>query len=156
MSTQPELNSKIAPSRSARDQQDYIGAIGDKVANDQPLTDTERQFLADALRDVRRGEKADNAFGIRARRGERRCIDPGLTPSMQRRALAMGWIAVARLPDPEGFGYTLEKAFDEAAKYFDYSVDTLNSYWKADLKKLLVTREGPFFYPPPSRDRIPI
>jgi len=138
--------------------QQSIGAIADKLRANRPLSDEERLLLADALADIRAGKRADEAFGLRAKRGEKRSLRTHERNAELDRALAMTWIATAIMPEPHGFGWTLTKACEqaEATGFFSFTCETMQTYWKQDLSRNASLRDGMLWNPKePDTDLIP-
>ena len=91
-------------------------------------------FLLKALRKIGEGGDANEALGVKARRGERK--NPESTAKARNVRFAMSFIATLIAPESEGGrGMALEDAIDEAAKKlksevnFGYTRETLSHYW---------------------------
>ena len=92
------------------------------------------KFLFKALRKIGEGGDANEALGVKARKGERK--NPTNTAKANHVRFALSFIALLISPEAEGgFGIDLEDAIDEAAEkfkdeaYFGYTAETLKHHW---------------------------
>ena len=93
-----------------------------------PTEDT--KFLSSALIEIASGKDANDALGVKAKRGERKGEYERL--SKIRLQNFMSWVTLATKPiDQEGQGYTLKKAIKIAKENFKDlpSEATLHRYW---------------------------
>ncbi|MDA0681123.1 MAG: hypothetical protein O2880_12400 [Proteobacteria bacterium] len=121
---------------SVIDGQERLRKIGRRVASETAISKKDRAFLSAALIDIADGKDAAAALGVKAKRGERKSK---LSHEQSRKSkrtmqLALGWIAVAKLPKKEGgLGLTLEgacaKLGENDLKAFGLTEATLRSYW---------------------------
>jgi len=93
------------------------------------LTKEDRSFLVKAFLDINRGIDANEALGVKAKRGERKKVDPIAQVAM---------ICIAKLIEPVeegGFGMSIADAIAEAARTgkneasFGMTEDSLRYYW---------------------------
>jgi len=110
-----------------------IKSFAEQLKNKQPLTAEQYQYLANVFERIGNGEDANHVLGINYKRGS----SEKDAEARQQISLAMHWIASAIQPETnEGLGYTLDKAFEEAEKYFrDFSYEMLKKHWYALDKK---------------------
>ena len=91
-------------------------------------------FLFKALRKIGEGADANEALGVKARKGERK--NPRNTAKANHARFALSFIAVLIAPEVDGgFGMDLKEAIDHAAEKFKnearfgYTTETLTHYW---------------------------
>ena len=99
------------------------------LENDAALNQNDRSFLVKAFLDINSGIDANEALGVKAKRGERKTVD-------SRPQSAMNYIAKLIKPvDVGGLGMTVEEAIaytaedDEMDGSFGLSEETLRYYW---------------------------
>ena len=103
----------------------------------ESLSLIDREFLCEALGKIANGEDAKTALDVKARRGERtsKASHEAQKTSDKRLILALGWIAAAIAPEPEGYGLTIEGAIARIVegsvfgKAFGFTEETLKTYW---------------------------
>jgi len=93
------------------------------------LNENDRSFLVNAFLEINRGIDANEALGVKAKRGERKTVD-------SRPQSAMNYIANLIKPvDLGGLGMTVEEAIvytaedDEMGGSFGLTEDSLRYYW---------------------------
>ncbi len=93
------------------------------------LSESDRFFLINAFLDINRGIDANEALGVKAKRGQRKTFD-------SRAQLVMTWIAAVIKPISEGgLGMSVDDAIEEAARTrkneasFGLSLETIRYYW---------------------------
>ena len=98
------------------------------------LSAPDTNFLIHALRKIGAGGDANEALGVKVRKGERK--KPANTIRTNQPRLALSYIATLIAPVSEdGSGMALEDAIEKAAKkfkgkpQFGYSAETLTHYW---------------------------
>ena len=95
------------------------------------LSEDERDFLALALDSIGHGAEAKAAFGVKAKRGERR--SPKEAAKADRIRFAMSFIAAATTTEVTEFftrqPISLKEAMESAAARFRFDVDSLRTYW---------------------------
>lgn len=93
------------------------------------LNESDRSFLINAFLDINRGIDANEALGVKAKRGQRKKVDPIAQVAM---------ICIAKLIEPVeegGFGMSIADAIAEAARTgkneasFGMTEDSLRYYW---------------------------
>ena len=95
-----------------------------------PSPSEDTKFLSSALIEIASGKDANDALGVKAKRGERKGEYERL--SKIRLQNFMSWVTLATKPiDQEGQGYTLKKAIKIAKENFKDlpSEATLHRYW---------------------------
>lgn len=104
------------------------------MENGVALPASELNFLIAALKRIGRGDDANVALGVKARRGERRTAEQ--VAKRDKIRFALGWIASAiQPPEDGGLGMSLEEAIASAAETqrgeatFSLSEETLRTYW---------------------------
>ena len=109
-----------------------------KIAMDleyrKKLSICDTNFLIHALRQIGEGQDANEALGVKVRKGERK--NPANTAKANYPRFALSYIATLIAPKSEdGCDMTLEDAIEYAAKSFKgnpkfgYSAETLTHYW---------------------------
>lgn len=88
------------------------------------LSEHERDFLALALDSIGHGAEAKAAFGVKAKRGERK--SPKVAAKTDRIRFAMSFIAAATTTRKP---ISLKEAIESAADRFRFEVDSLRTYW---------------------------
>jgi len=95
------------------------------------LTTGEREFLAVALSRIGEGEDASVAFGVKAKRGERRTLKEAAKSDNIR--FAISWISKKITTEKNKhftrLGISLDDAFALAATEFRLSEETLRNAW---------------------------
>jgi len=104
--------------------------LAGQLAEGIDLGSTELNFLVNALLEIADGSDAEIALGVKAKRGERKGKHVRKTKLNQQ--LAMGWMAVAIMPEEEdGLGLTIKGAAVILNREWGnlHSVETLCRYW---------------------------
>jgi len=103
-----------------------------EFGNELSIPDT--YFLIQALRKIGEGGDANEALGVKVRKGERK--NPANTAKKNYPRFTLSYIATLIAPESDGgCGMTLEDAIEYAAKSFKgnanlgYSAETLTHYW---------------------------
>ena len=95
------------------------------------LSERERDFLAAALDSIGQGAMANEAFRVKAKRGERRTLKEAAKSDNIR--FAMSWIAEKKTTEENEYftrpGIPLKDAFAAAAENFMYEEQWLRAYW---------------------------
>lgn len=107
--------------------QNLLLLVSDAIADGVPLSPLIASYISSSLRKIHDGEKADDAFGIKRKRGEKD------TRRSQQRAFSMA-DAIERLRYHDKL--TLEKAIAFAATKFSVSEDSVKRNWKAHNKEV--------------------
>lgn len=104
-----------------------LASFATQMERKEPLTKEQFEYLAELFRDIARGRDANEALGLKYKRGQ------GESDLLARQeiSLALLWIANARLPENEGgLGLNLDQAFSAAQTEFPkYSHEVLKKYW---------------------------
>jgi hypothetical protein len=102
--------------------------ISHHLAAQEPLNAADRLFLAAALEKIGAGEDAAACLGVKAGRGQR--LSKSSIAQQTNIVFVLSWIAAVIRPGPiDGWGYSLEDAFEIAAKEFKLSPETIRHYW---------------------------
>ena len=114
---------------SVRAGQAKLRRLAGQLAEGIDLDSTDLNFLVEALLEIADGSDAEIALGVKAKRGERKGKHVRKTKLNQQ--LAMGWMAVAIMPEEEdGLGLTAKDAAVILNKEWGLnSVETLLRYW---------------------------
>jgi hypothetical protein len=96
------------------------------IASGKELPLKLREDLAARFWCIGEGMDANEAFGVKAKRGERKTAEEA-AKGFKIRAATM-WVATAIKQPPDGLGISLTEAFERAEKAFGYSYDTLVTY----------------------------
>jgi hypothetical protein len=117
-------------SRQAR-----LTKIGNAIKTGVELSNEDREFIAAALINIGKGEDPKIALDVKALRGEHTSIRKQHADLLasRRKKLAQEWIAIARLPEPDGLGLSLEEAAgligESGLNAFDLTEETLKTYY---------------------------
>jgi hypothetical protein len=115
-----------------------LRVIAKKIENKIALNDDECTYIVKALWEIGNGEDPYQSLGIKSIKGQKR-TNKNITKQM-RIDYVLSWIAAAMKPKPEGLGYDLETAIEEAAT-FEYnglpklSEQTIKHYWDNNPQK---------------------
>jgi hypothetical protein len=117
---------------AVREGQDRLRKIGRVIESGAALSTEDREFLSIALIRIADGGNSDTELGVKAKRGERK--GKIIKDTVKVRRLAMGWIAVAKMPEKEGgLGLSLEDACAMIGEWglqaFGLTEETLRTYW---------------------------
>lgn len=111
--------------------QNLLLISAEAIRDEHPLSKGIADYIASAFEAIHRGEGADDAFGIRRKRGEKDLRDS--------RGRAF-WMAhcIAQLKQS---GMTVQRALDEVADKFCVSPDTAKTAWKKNrIEALRITQ----------------
>jgi hypothetical protein len=107
---------------------DRLVRIALDIKRSSSMPDWEREYLFAALARISTGHDADLAFGVKAKRGERRTRRQRIKPDEFQAVIS--WIAAAKRPwDEHGLGITLDEAITRAARLSGYTYETLTHAW---------------------------
>ena len=117
---------------SVLDSQKRLRRLARLLGSGSIINSKDRKFLCTALSDIADGSDANKAFGVKAKRGERKSKQSRIRKANQK--YAMAWIAAARSPEKDGgLGLSLEKACalvgEHGLRAFGLTEETLRSYW---------------------------
>ena len=115
---------------NVREGQKKLKVLANKIYENTPLSENEKEFLSSALTQIASGEDAELALNVKPRKGERK--SKSVQDSLQNRQFAMGWLATAIAPiDEGGLGLTLLDASSKIKLNFKNlpSEESLRRYW---------------------------
>lgn len=120
---------------SIRVRQARLRSIGEAIKSGEVLPEVDRNFISAALIKIADGEEPKGTLDVKAHRGERtsRAKQNADLLASRRKKLAQEWIALARLPEPNGLGLSLEQAIgmigENGLNAFGLTEETLKTYW---------------------------
>lgn len=125
-----------------------------------PLKDDDQQFLIIALRSIGKGNDAEEALGVKRKRGEKRYIET--FDPVELRQMAISWIVAAMRPKSEdGLGLAFHEAVERAARRrkgefnFGFTEETLIHYWNNYPKQRTASFDPPLSSQPIRREKNP-
>lgn len=137
-----------------------LRAIAMLLEDKIPLSDDDRHFLVAALRSIGEGNNAEEALGVKRKRGEKRnanSFDP-----VELRQMAMSWMVSAMKSESDGgLGLSFYDALEKAAKRrkgevnFGFTEETLVHYWTNYPKQRKASFDPPLSSEPIRRQQIP-
>jgi hypothetical protein len=137
-----------------------LRAIAMLIEDAIPLPEDDQQFLITALRSIGEGNNADEALGVKRKRGEKRNVN-SLDP-VERRQMALSWIVAAMQSESEGgLGLSFFDAVERAAKRrkgevnFGFTEETLIHYWDNHAKQRTLSFDPPLSSQPIRREQKP-
>jgi len=137
-----------------------LRAIAMLLEDGIPLPEDDQQFLIKALRSIGEGNNAEEALGVKRKRGEKRNIN-SFDP-VERRQIAMSWIVSAMQSESEGgLGLSFFDAIERAAKRrkgevnFGFTEETLIHYWDNHAKQRTLSFDPPLSSEPIRRQQNP-
>jgi hypothetical protein len=108
------------------DQRKRLRVLAKQLGKGVPLTCAQAAFLANAFALIADGEDANKILGVKFSRGN----NPTQAATRQKMSGALHWVACA-IDKELGYGYTLEKACEEAVRLFelDYDLEYVKKKW---------------------------
>lgn len=115
---------------SVRKGQARLKKIASLISADKPLDVHDKEFLVSALIEITKGQDAEVALEVKAKKGERKGEHARKAKFNQE--LVFGWLATAIAPEEEGgLGLTLKDAVAKVKAEWDHlpSEESLRRYW---------------------------